>query len=114
LSANQAELRVSLALIAIGSCLSGCSNNAEPTWRDRWHASLNVFLTDLREANQLTLFEGLPHQSEEKELLAQELAAKSTVRHLDFPFYEEPVAVSDKERVLLLSILLDRSSYEPT
>jgi hypothetical protein len=42
----------------------------------------------------LTLYEGLPHQTWETELLIKELATKKTIDIHGYPFYERPLRVS--------------------
>ena len=61
----------------------------------------------------LTLYEGLPHQSWEGELLQKELATKKTVTIHGFPFYERPlsVAAADVEELRRLSAATD--SFSP-
>jgi len=62
----------------------------------------------------LTLYEGLPHQSWEPELLKNELAAKKTITIHGFPFYEHPlsVAAADADELRRLSTAADSfSSY---
>jgi hypothetical protein len=68
----------------------------------------------MSQTSSLTLYEGLPHQAWEGELLKQELAAKRTVTIHEFPFYQRPlpVASADVEELRGLSAAVDSfSSY---
>lgn len=61
-------------------------------------------------ADRLVLYEGLPHQVWEGDLLASELAAKKTVTSHDFPFYADAIAPKDDDAKALAAILSDAKS----
>ena len=65
------------------------------------------------QTSTLELFEGLPHQSWEGELLKSELANKKTVTIHDFPFYQKPQKISDKDAATLRALCLGKKSFEP-
>ena len=64
-------------------------------------------------SEMVRLFEGLPHQSFEKELLARELAANEIVHFADFPFYEGQMELQEPEAMLLTESFSQTSTYEP-
>jgi hypothetical protein len=64
------------------------------------------------QSSSLTLYEGLPHQGWEADLLKKELATKRTVTIRGFPFYERPlsVAAADVEELRRLCAAADSFS----
>lgn len=52
----------------------------------------------LRSATDVTLYEGLPHHTRERDLLESELASKSVVRSHDWPFYATPMPLESAEK----------------
>jgi hypothetical protein len=65
----------------------------------------------IRAADQLLLYEGLPHQSEEQASFEAEYRNKPTVRLQGFRFYRTPLAVSASDEVTLKAVLGDEGSY---
>jgi hypothetical protein len=55
-------------------------------------------------ADTVVLYEGLPHQTAEKELLAKELAEKKTFSNGEFYFYTEPMPLSKQEAAALTDV----------
>lgn len=64
----------------------------------------------LRAADELMVYEGLPHQTKEKELMESELAKSKTIRIHGYPFYLPPVAA--KKQAELKKILGDPRTYK--
>ena len=75
-------------------------------------AHLNEGLT-IRFAESVTLYEGLPHQNDERELFASEKKTKSTLELHGFPFYIETLTLKPKHIDHLKAILGDSQSYRP-
>jgi hypothetical protein len=73
------------------------------------HAPLAAAIAD---ADKVTVFEGLPHQSSEKDSLERELKAKKTVTLHDFPFYAETLAVADADTKSLTALAADGKSVQ--
>jgi hypothetical protein len=67
----------------------------------------------VQDADQLVVYEGLPHQLFEKELLDEERKTKETVIWHDFPFYRAPLDVSADDREKLRVLLGDAGSFRP-
>ena len=63
-------------------------------------------------SKELVLFEGLPHQRWEKDLLEEELKTKRTVQLHDFPFYQEKLAMAEEDADVVRRILADVKSVE--
>jgi len=57
----------------------------------------NVISTGVGRAPEFILYEGLPHQTAESELLKKELATKQTVRLHGYPFYARPLPVAAED-----------------
>jgi hypothetical protein len=63
-------------------------------------------------SKEIQLFEGLPHQYWEKELLDEELKSKRIVQLYDFPFYQEKRAMAEADAAVVRRILSDVRSVE--
>jgi hypothetical protein len=57
------------------------------------------------------LYEGLPHQTFERELLARELRSQKTVRHHGYPFYQEPLPLSATDAREVTRVFADPASF---
>jgi hypothetical protein len=64
----------------------------------------------IAKADKVVVYEGLPHQLWEKELLADEKKTKKTIELHDFPFYAAPIAPKDADRQQLTAVLGDATS----
>jgi len=63
-------------------------------------------------SKEIQLFEGLPHQYWEKDLLDEELKSKRTVHLHKFPFYQEKRAMAEEDAAVVRRILSDVKSVE--
>jgi hypothetical protein len=61
----------------------------------------------------LMLFEGLPHQTFEKHLLAEELRTKDVRQFGGFPFYREPMYLHPGDAVLLRTFFSRPDAFPP-
>ncbi len=68
---------------------------------------------DIGRGSSLTLYEGLPHQSWDAELLKKELATKKTVTIHGYPFYERPLSVSPTDVEKLRGLSAAAASFSP-
>jgi hypothetical protein len=73
---------------------------------------LSLILDEIRESRDVVLFEGLPSEFWEPQLLEQELKRKKTIRLHGYPFYEEPVALQGSEAERFTALLSDKSSFK--
>lgn len=64
-------------------------------------------------AERVVLYEGLPHQFFERDLLACELATKKTVRLHGFPFYAEVLPLKEADAKELTRLFTDVRSFQP-
>lgn len=55
-------------------------------------------------SKKVVLYEGLPHQFWERDILAKEMKEKKTVRLHDFPFYAEPIALKEEDAKYLTEV----------
>ena len=67
----------------------------------------------IRQAERLTLYEGLPHPMYEPTALAAEKKAKPTVELHGFPFYREALEVKAGDDEKLKALLADPRTLEP-
>ncbi len=68
---------------------------------------------NVAKANKVVLYEGLPHQFFEKNLLTEELKSKKTVRVQGFPFYTETLRLKDRDLKELTELFTDIKSFKP-
>lgn len=62
--------------------------------------------------NEITLYEGLPHQQAEKALLADELKTKKIAKFHDYPFYAEELFITDVDSEASSKLLANPASLE--
>lgn len=65
----------------------------------------------IAQADKVVLFEGLPHQAWESELLKKELADKKTVQFANFPFYAETLELKNGDSKKLIATAGNADSY---
>lgn len=82
--------------------LMGCANK-----------KLDSFTQAVRGAGKLALYEGLPHQSFEADLLERERKTKPVRELHGYPFYQETLALSKEDAHRLSEILGDANTYLP-
>jgi hypothetical protein len=111
--------------ILLLACLSAsCQPAAEPrpfkdaqTYRDARRSvhevRIHPILKRLAAENRVEVFEGLPHQFDEAELLEAELARKETVNIGGFPFYAEPISVDSRTLESIAAGCRSPASYAP-
>jgi hypothetical protein len=66
----------------------------------------------IAKADKTVLYEGLPHQMWEKDVLAKEKKEKKTIDFNGFPFYAEPIEVKDADRKECTKLLSDPASLK--
>ena len=69
------------------------------------------FLESIKKNQSIKLFEGLPHQMFEKDLLKKELSSKSVKKIGNYPFYENHLNMSKEDQVQLLKELKSPKAY---
>lgn len=67
----------------------------------------------IKEAIEVELFEGLPHQTFERELLAAEQKSKDTIQIHKYPFYRRPLPLSAADAAELRRLLSGKETYRP-
>lgn len=91
----------SLWMILLVATMVGCQEKVDP-------------LADvIPETLQLTVYEGLPHQHWESELLAAELKTAQTTRLHGYPFYEQTLDVSNEDQAAIAAALRNRRMKRP-
>jgi hypothetical protein len=89
--------------------LAGCSPDRKADTRFEDNKSL---FAAVREADQVTLYEGLPHQAWESKQLEKEKQAKQTVQLHGFPFYSETLDLTADDQKALQKLLGDEASFK--
>lgn len=76
-------------------------------------SDLSGFLVNVRSAQTLIVYEGLPHQMFENDVYLSELKRADIVRFETFPFYAAPLNVSAPEKSKLTEIVLGDDAHIP-
>jgi hypothetical protein len=71
------------------------------------------FIEAVIHADRVVVLEGLPHQAYERELLEQERRTKKTQERDSYPFYEEPLEISEADAGRLTKLLGSWATYKP-
>jgi hypothetical protein len=95
-------------LVLAWSIVAGCG---ERTGADSQVEPNKSLIAAIRDADELVLYEGLPHQGNERELFNREKQRTDTLTLQDYPFYNEPLNVSDDEKKALRALLGDEQSF---
>jgi hypothetical protein len=108
MNATPAAARRSRVLLAC-LLLAGCSpaRKADTRFEDN-----KALFAAVRDADTLTLYEGLPHQTYESKQLEKEKQAKQTVQLHGFPFYRETLDVMADDQKALKKLLGDEASFK--
>lgn len=77
----------------------------------RRDADFNRMLQLCKRASKVEVFEGLPHQMFEPELLAQEQQRSDVFQNHDFDFYEPALSLPDDEFDCFISRVVSRRTY---
>lgn len=88
-----------LGCVFVVGCLAGCGRTSAPA--------------AISKADSLVLYEGLPHQTMEPELLAKEKQNKPFFTRHEFPFYQTPLEVTPEDVEKLKALLGNEKSFEP-
>jgi hypothetical protein len=67
----------------------------------------------IKDADWITLYEGLPHKMYEPDVLKSELNSKPTVQMHGFAFYRDPLVLKDGDGEKLRNILGDPGTFTP-
>jgi len=68
---------------------------------------------EIGRADQVVVYEGLPHQMHERELRQHELASGNVVRMEGVPFYAAEIAPTSEDAATLARIVSDPASFAP-
>jgi hypothetical protein len=80
--------------------VAGCSGPATPSTP----ADYEPLAKFVANADRVVLYEGLPNQDGEMELLKRELAEKQTVAFGEYPFYAEPMPLTAQDAATLAEV----------
>ncbi len=72
----------------------------------------NPQVATIRQARQLILYEGLPHQMYETDALNSEMKSKETVNIQGFPFYRETLDLEPEDAEKLQRVLGDKRALD--
>lgn len=70
-----------------------------------------TFFSTLKSASNIEVFEGLPHQTWERDSLKSELERKDIIHFDDYPFYESSIPVVDQEIEALKNLISHEQNH---
>ena len=74
-------------------------------------SDVSSFLSNVRSAASVTVYEGLPHQTWDNAAYLDELKRADLVLFESFPFYDSPLRVSQQEKTRLTQVVLDGDAH---
>lgn len=98
------------SLLAAAACLFTACATSNPIGKPVPVAAGEEIRSSLQSAQRLMVYEGLPHQAHEKELIAREIVRKDTTRLHGYPFYTP--ARPAKQAAGLRRVLGSADSYK--
>lgn len=102
-----------LSALILCLLIAGTVNADEKTETETNFANYNTIAIGIAKTDKVVLYEGLPHQLFERDLLEQELKTKKTVRFQGFPFYAKPLMLKDADVKALKKLITTKSSFGP-
>jgi hypothetical protein len=97
---------------AIAGCSSKHSGRNADDADTQFDKDKSLFAA-IPKSDKLTLYEGLPHQEDERKALEEEKQSKETVQLHGFPFYRETLSIQDDDEKKLKELLGDENSFKP-
>lgn len=98
LISNTIKQSLALLLVSLSFVFTGCISSSS-------------LLSTINSANQISVYEGLPHQFREAELLEQEKLRSDIVMIAGFPFYEPSVKANNIEEKRIKRLLGNGSNF---
>ena len=80
---------------------------------ERSLGDISKFLSFVASADDVQVYEGLPHQNWEREQYATEKRRSDLVKFEGFSFYAKPLDISDEEKKRLTVVALKKESHVP-
>jgi hypothetical protein len=108
-----------LAVLTASIVIAGCSGPRDSTGHrslrqtDTNFDSHEVFVAAIKTASKIVLYEGLPHQAFDHDLLREELKSKETVTLDEFPFYAETFEWKPGDAEKVTSVFQSPKSFNP-
>lgn len=110
---NERQLTVQcLAIIAatLITVLVGCEESSSNGHGFHYYEE---FAAEIRKATDVAVFEGLPHDRWEADLLDSELKSKETIQIDGYPFYEKPVEFTANDQERITSLYCNKKLFTP-
>lgn len=80
--------------------------------KEHFSKKIDSLVAAIRDSKKLVIYEGLPHQHDEADLLKQELKSKKTVTFHKFPFYESAIMPEVQLAKQLTAICGEKTAYK--
>jgi hypothetical protein len=102
--------RLTFVCCLVAGC-AGSNGDSDRTEADTRFDENKALFGAIQQANRVTVYEGLPHQFNEKRQLEEERQNKDTVTIHGFSFYREPLEIPDPEQEKLRNLLGNEGSF---
>ena len=110
-------IRLFLAVAAFATAFSAVADetprrDVPADTQENFEKHIKPLLAEIGKLSSIVIYEGLPHQRKEKELLARELKDKKTVKLHGFPFFEEVIRVNTEDAAKLSALCGDLKTFD--
>src|SRR5438552_3160376 len=102
--------RVVIVVVSLGMAACGDGRDKNPDKASFQNHKL--LAAEVAKADKVVLYEGLPHQGNERKLFDEETKTKKTVERHGFPFYSEPLPLEDGDAKELTKLFTDEKSFK--
>ena len=110
-------IRLLLAVAAFSAAFSAVEDetparDVSADTPENFEKQIKPLVAGIGKSPSVVIYEGLPHQRKEKELLARELKDKKTVKLHEFPFYAGGIQVRKEDAAKLSALCADLKTFD--
>jgi hypothetical protein len=110
---------IRILILFLAASVAGCASRPvrpEPTQlpgSERTLKNISIFIAAIAQAETVTVYEGLPHQSFDQDAYAIEVKRADLVWLEEFPFYAKPLEIPEAEKKTLTAIAGRATAHVP-
>ena len=104
-------MKIKAIFILLTALLISWGNAEKFRGEDVYLKELAIIKKQIPTATAMNLYEGLPHQTFEGDLLGKEMKRKDVVTYAKFPFYKKPFKLAKADEASLRKLLTDAKTF---